>query len=241
MTDTASRRGRLATISAVLVAILSSACCWLPLLLLGLGVSGGVLVTFFAPLRPWLLPVSLVLLAVGWYFTLRPLRTAGSTCATAGEDCCAPGSGNRSGRRFNLTMLVIATVMVGVFAFFPDYLGALLPARAVTPAAADDLTTTIAIEGMTCSACEIHVRKQLEKVPGITVDKVDYASGRAVVHATGAVPDSLLQEAVEKAGYRWAGNLSGDSIGYRQGKTLEENGQEIPGDIIDQEMRGQDQ
>ncbi len=204
MTGDEQKRGRLATVGAVIAAVLSSACCWLPLLLLGLGVSGGVMASTFASLRPWLLPLSLVLLAVGWYFTLRPAH--GTACATDGDDCCAPQAELRPGRRFNLTMLVIATVMVGTFAFFPNYLGALLPSA--TPAVADQtVTTVLGIEGMTCAGCEVHVEKRLEEIPGVAVEDVDHATGRAVIHSTAAVPDSLLEQAVEKSGYRFTGKI----------------------------------
>lgn len=202
MTDKTQNTGRTATVGAVIAAVLSSACCWLPLLLLAFGISGGVMAGIFDSLHPWLLPVSLVLLAVGWYFTLRPVH--GTACATDGEDCCAPSSGRAPGRRFNLTMLVIATVMVGAFAFFPNYLGALLPGDS-TAAGPTGLTTIVGVQGMTCSGCEVHVRKQLEEIPGVTVESVDHEQGRAVIRSGAAVPDSLLEAAVDRAGYRFTG------------------------------------
>ncbi len=159
----------------------------------------------FESLRPWLLPLSLGLLVVGWYFTLRPMRPAGTASATDGQDCCAPRVGPRPGRRFNLTMLVIATLMVGAFAFFPNYLSALLPSSPATAAADQKITTVLTIEGMTCSGCEVHVEKRLREIPGVTVERVDYAAGRAVIHSATVVPDSLLDEAIAKAGYQFTG------------------------------------
>ncbi len=48
----AARKGTVATVSALLIAVISSACCWLPLLLLAFGLSGGVVAASFESWRP---------------------------------------------------------------------------------------------------------------------------------------------------------------------------------------------
>lgn len=56
---------------AVLMSVIASACCWLPLLLMGLGISAVGASTFFASYRPVLLPTTFLLLAGAWLFTYR--------------------------------------------------------------------------------------------------------------------------------------------------------------------------
>ena len=57
-------------IGSTLAAFVASLCCLGPLLLGGIGL-GAALVATFAPLRPYFLALSTVLLALGFYFVYR--------------------------------------------------------------------------------------------------------------------------------------------------------------------------
>jgi hypothetical protein len=59
----------LATLAALFVAIVGSACCWLPLLLIAFGFSAVGVTSFFEQYRPYFLIVAFALLALAWYFT----------------------------------------------------------------------------------------------------------------------------------------------------------------------------
>ncbi len=201
-----ARKGTLAVWGAMLVAVVSSACCWLPLLLLVFGISGGVVSAKFDALRPVLLPITFVLLALGWYFTLKPVRTSGNgTCATTGdggESCCPPKQAGRfSVRKFNLGMLAVATMMTFAFAFFPNYLGAMVSVSSDVGETAGQ-TVVLGIEGMTCAGCEVHVGKSLESVDGVVVTDVDHVSGSATAKVPVGTDEDLLRKAVEGAGYK---------------------------------------
>jgi copper chaperone CopZ len=84
----------LATLGAVFTAILGTACCWLPLLLIAFGFSAAGVGSFFEQSRPYFLAVAFALLAVAWYFTYRGAigrtraRLRGKS-APAVEACCA--------------------------------------------------------------------------------------------------------------------------------------------------------
>jgi copper chaperone CopZ len=122
----------LATLGAVFTAILGSACCWLPLLLIAFGFSAAGVGSFFEQYRPYFLTATFALLGVAWYFTYRAsigragVRLMGkevpvpaeaccaseapsvahSCCATEPEPepegCCAPGAKTIAGRRFTM-------------------------------------------------------------------------------------------------------------------------------------------
>lgn len=86
----------LATLGAVFTAIMGSACCWLPLLLIAFGFSAVGVVSFFEQYRPYVLTATFTLLGVAWYLTYR--TTIGRTWARllgkpalvpAVEACCA--------------------------------------------------------------------------------------------------------------------------------------------------------
>jgi len=196
--STEHRTGFLATAGAVVTAILSSACCWLPLLLIAFGASAAGVSSFFEAYRFWFLGATALLLATGFYLTyFRKGKCApGSSCAT-------PKAGVR---KFNKVMLWVATAMVLVFGFFPNYVPILL--RGTETDRMESLPSgrreTFAIDGMTCEACAITLGKQIRKVPGVGGTEVDYEKGEAIVIVPhGAeLPREEIIRAVEAAGYR---------------------------------------
>jgi copper chaperone CopZ len=61
----------------------------------------------------------------------------------------------------------------------------------------------LAIHGMTCNSCALHVEKALERVSGVEHVRVPgWESGRAQVTAAGEVEAEELAAAVRKAGYK---------------------------------------
>jgi copper chaperone len=59
---------------------------------------------------------------------------------------------------------------------------------------------TLAIEGMSCSHCVMHVKNALTEVSGVESAEVDLAKKSAVVEG-GALDDDALKAAVAEAGY----------------------------------------
>lgn len=60
---------------------------------------------------------------------------------------------------------------------------------------------TILIGGMSCGHCVMAVRKELEKIPGITVREVSVGSAR-ILFQSGEVAPEAVDRAVATAGYR---------------------------------------
>ncbi|KLO23210.1 copper chaperone CopZ [Marinitoga sp. 1197] len=56
----------------------------------------------------------------------------------------------------------------------------------------------IIIEGMTCDHCVMHVKKELEKISGLKILKVEI--GKAIIEGEN-LDDNLIKEAVDEAGY----------------------------------------
>lgn len=181
------------TVGAVLAAILASACCWLPLALLGTGVGALGVSSFFEAYRPVLLGSSGVLLAIGFYTVyLRPRCAPGDACAVP----------NRRIQRSNRVILWVATVVAILSATFPDYVGWFLGGTESTVAAAPGSPRTYAIEGMTCEACATHLRTAIDDLPGVRSAEVSFEEGRARVWFDERADDEAITRAVELAGYR---------------------------------------
>lgn len=189
--------GAVAQIGALMSAIVASACCWLPLLLIALGISGGALSATFEAWRPVFLPVTFLLLGMAFYFTYRipkGMTASGSDTGAAGDACCSvPDQGvaqeccppaNAKGitlKKVNKVMLWIVTGLVLAFAFFPNYVGYLLAGEDELAARNDLSKVVLAIEGMTCEACAASIEDALRKVPGIAAAEVNYERREAVV------------------------------------------------------------
>lgn len=185
-------------VGAVIAAALSSACCWLPLVLVAFGVSAAGVSGFFDAYRPWLLAATAGLLGAGFYFAYFR-RTA----CTPGQVCATPSSRRWSGPR---VLLWLAAVITLTLAAFPNYVGRLL-ARGDTHSPvtlAGRTSMEFSIEGMTCAACAAGLETRLRKLPGVSAAAVDYPRRRAWVAASSATPalQSAIQREVEAAGYR---------------------------------------
>jgi copper chaperone CopZ len=207
----ANRTGMLAAGGSVASAVLSSACCWLPLLLLAFGASAGGLAGVFESVRPYFLIAAVFFLGVGFYF------------AYFRKPACRPGDGcaspNPRVRAFSRRILWVATTLVVAFALFPYYSPALIRAFAKpatdapvssesdSPAlTADRVTRDYSIDGMTCDACAATLEVKLAKLPGVAEVHVSYPNRRATIVSTVDKPDeATVRQAVEQAGYKMAG------------------------------------
>ncbi len=197
--DRSRNTGLWATTGAVVSAILSSACCWLPLLLIAFGASAAGVAGFFEAYRPYLLGATGLLLTSGFYLVYFRKETCGPD-----EACAAP---NPRLQRFNAIMLWVATAVVLAFTLFPSYVGYLLgggtpPTSVAEPTSGN--SRLFQIEGMTCEACAVTLREQLGKVPGVARAEVSFETKTArVFFAEGQEPPSeeALLAAIQEAGY----------------------------------------
>jgi copper chaperone CopZ len=188
-----------ATGGAVLSAVLSSACCWLPLLLLAFGASAVGFSGMLKAYRPFFLVGAGGLLALGFYLVYfrRENCVQGSTCATLSTKVA----------RINKVMLWVAAAVVLAFGSFPRYVGYLLgggdqPARS---AVTSGPSRFYHIEGMTCEACAANLKAMLGGLPGVARAEVSYGAktARLVLDHAGTPPsDADVQKVIEGAGYR---------------------------------------
>ncbi len=184
-------------IGSTVAAFVASLCCLGPLVLGGVGL-GAALVATFAPLRPYFLAVSAILLAAGFYFVYRKPKVSP---ACEGE-VCAPD--NRT-HRMAKPLLWLATVAVAALAFFPSYGVKLVGTRTTAaPAAAVAFETVeLKIAGMDCEVCASVIQRKLLETPGVVQAEVHYPAGNATVKYDPArTAPGRLVEAVSTTGYR---------------------------------------
>ena len=204
--------------TAVVGAILASACCIGPVLLAGLGLGAAGFGTALAPYRPYFLIFSAGMLALAWRRVLRSRPTGTSAGEGPSSAACCPATSVR--RRNIIVMSAVTVIALGLMAF-PLLAGALASARsqrepAITPVdTANGETVHLSIAGMTCEGCTVNVRKALQAVPGVIRAQIDLEGGSAVVLAHRS-PTLIrqLEQAVAEAGYRaTAASSSGGPAG----------------------------
>lgn len=196
------RGEKVAKIGTIISAIMASACCWLPLVLLAVGVSGAGIAATLETYRPLFMVVTFGFLGAAFYFTYRPKKAA----AAAGHDCCAPEpTGNR---RFNMmalnkVMLWVVTVLAVAFLFFPSYVGLLFGTGDHAVVTEDMNWAVFQIEGMTCEGCATTVAQAIRQVPGVMAVEVSYEKRLAIVgmELGNPIPKEEILVALKKAGY----------------------------------------
>ena len=62
-------------------------------------------------------------------------------------------------------------------------------------------TQDLTIEGMSCGHCVMHVKKELSKVSGLTIENVEIGKARVQYDEAKVTPDQI-SKAIEEAGYR---------------------------------------
>lgn len=184
----------------MIAAIAASLCCIGPLVavLLGLGAFGAA--ATFESLRPYLIGLTALLLAVAFYLIYRRRRCEDGSCEM------------RSPSRASKITLWLATAAVIAFAAFPYYSWAFIRASAQKNAGdvqnSRDAMAVVQVSGMTCDACAIEIESMLAKAPGVKSADVSYEQARALVFYDPAQTNiDAIRAAINSTGYK-AGDIS---------------------------------
>ena len=204
-------------VGAVLFAIVASACCWLPLLLVALGTSSQALASQFEPWRPVLLPITFWLMAMAFYFDYRKPMPVGATIEASGTQdscrasptagdpsCCSnTNSKDKSVKRASNVALWLVTLLVLAFSLFPNYLAVIAGASQTHVNPEGPQWESVRIEGMTCEACAITLETHLKRLPVIAAALVDYKTSQARLDLqAGRISDKKVTlKGISDAGY----------------------------------------
>lgn len=185
--------------AGVLSAIAASLCCITPVVALLAGSSSiGANFSWIEPARPYLIGLSIAVLAFAWYVKLKPAKTndMDCNCETTKKASCFHSK----------TFLGIVTVFAILMMAFPLYAKMLTPkpkAQATMLAAVDNKQQVkFTIQGMTCSGCELEVNNELAKVNGVIAYKTSYVTKSTLVTFDKSKVDvKTIEAAINKTGY----------------------------------------
>ena len=203
-------KDRLVLSGSVLAVVVASLCCIGPLVAALLGLGAFSAAAAFEPVRPYLLGLTALLLAAGFYLTYRrrDVRCEDGTCTV------------QRASRTSKVLLWIVTFVVTAFAASPYWSAALLRAASPSnapPVAADarsiESKVTITVNGMTCDACAAIVDRALAKTPGVVAAQVSYQNGQAnVVYDSETIDLDGIRGAIDGTGFK-AGPVIADPGG----------------------------
>lgn len=188
------------TSAGLLSAFAASLCCITPVIALLAG-SSSIAANFswIEPARPYLIGLSIGVLAFVWYVKLKPTKSTDRDC-----NC---ETTKKTLFLQSKTFLSIVTVFAILMMTFPWYAKVFYPkpkVQAATVAVVDNKQQVkFTIQGMTCEGCEEHVNNELSKVNGVIAYKTSYASENSLVTFDKSKVDvKAIEAAINKTGYK---------------------------------------
>ncbi len=186
--------------AGIFAALAASLCCLTPLIALLAG-SSSIAANFswIEPARPYLLGLSIAVLAFAWYLKLKPARTTDMDC-----NCEIT---KKTSFLQTKTFLGIVTVFAILMMTFPLYAKVFYQKpevhAATITAFENKYQVNFTIQGMTCAGCEEHVNTELSKIKGVLAYKTSYASKNSLVSFDKTKVDvKTLEAAINKTGYK---------------------------------------
>ena len=187
------------TSAGVVSAFAASLCCITPVIALLAG-SSSIAANFswIEPARPYLLSLSIAVLAFAWYLKLQPTK--------ANDINCNCETTKKASFFQTKTFLGIVTVFAFLMMTFPLY-AIMFYSRPKAQAAAfavldNKQQVKFTIQGMSCAGCELEVNNELSKVNGVIAYKTSYATKSSLVTFDKSKVDAkAIEAAINKTGY----------------------------------------
>ena len=186
--------------AGLLVAITASLCCITPVLALISGVSGfAATFSWMEPLRPFMIGLTIAVLAFAWYQKLKPKSTE--------VDCaCEPGEEEKTPFMQTKNFLGMVTIFAGLMLVFPYYSSIFYPEvtkNVVVTDAFEVRKIRLEVAGMTCTSCEESINHAAMKVAGVVTAKADYDKGEAIISFNEATSSQQeVIDAINATGYK---------------------------------------
>jgi copper chaperone CopZ len=186
------------TSAGLLSAMAASLCCITPVVALVAGSSLAANFSWLEPVRPFLVGLSIGVLALAWYIQLKPHRKINKDCCETTKD---------SSFLQSKTFLGIVTLFAFLMMTFPLYANLYYPKAKTLVSTIIQTNKTqqvkYTIQGMTCAGCEVHVNKELLKENGVLAYTTSYTSRSSLVSFDYSKTSiKALEAAINRSGYK---------------------------------------
>jgi len=184
-------------ITGIFAAFGASLCCITPVLAVLAGSTGmASSFSWMEPFRPYLIGLTVLVLAYAWWDKLKPIPKD--------IDCSCEVEGSAS-FWYSKKFLAFITVFAAAMLSFPSWGDSLIKNTQPRVLVVDEkniLKNTIAIEGMTCAACEVTVEKVGGGVEGVISIKASALNKHAIIQFDKSKTDiDTIIHAIETTGY----------------------------------------
>jgi len=189
--------------AGLLTAATASLCCITPVLALISGTTGlASTFSWMEPFRPYLIGITVLVLAFAWYQKLKP--------KTQEEIDCACDEDEKPSFFKSKTFLGIVTIFSVFMLAFPYYSKIFYPDNKkdiVIVSQSDIQTVNFDVKGMTCASCEEHVKHAVNKLEGIVNVEAFYKNEKAEVKFDNSKTSKEdIEQAINSTGYKVINN-----------------------------------
>ncbi len=185
-----------AAFTGLFAAIATSSCCIPSLIALIEGVGGSAsALSWMEPFRPYMIVFAILAIGYSWYNYLKSKKDNDCGC-----DIEKPKWFQTKGFLIAITLFAILSISFPYYAyiFYPDN-----KKEVVVVNLSDIETVNFNVKGMTCTACEIHIEGEVNKLEGIVTVKASYDKGNTYIeYDKTKVTNKNLKNAILKTGYK---------------------------------------
>jgi mercuric ion transport protein len=182
----------------LLSATAASLCCLAPVISLLTGMTGlTARVSWLAPVRPYLIVLSIIFLAFAWYQRLKPAK----------ENCNCSHPPNKSWFQsiYFLAGISLISILIILLPLNFQKQNTTTPSSIVTPTAIHQVVYSI--KGMGCAECEPEVENEVKKLPGIYSVKASCIHKNAIIRFDSTkISQENIVSAINHTGYEVQGN-----------------------------------
>jgi len=186
-------------ITGVLAAIGASLCCITPVLAVLAGSTGmASSFSWMEPFRPYLIALTVFVLAYAWWDKLKPQKQ-GLECA------CEPDEEGNVSFWYTKRFLAIVTIFSAVMLSFPYWGDTFISSnkQAIAIEKQNVQNIEVAIEGMTCKACEATIEKVVLETGGVGSVKASSEKKNALISFDKTKIDrETIAKAIATTGYK---------------------------------------
>jgi len=182
--------------AGLLTALASSLCCITPVLALISGTSG-IASTFswMEPYRPYLIGLTVLVLAFAWYQKLKPKKEIDCDCETDEKPSFIQS-------KFFLAIVTLFAIVMTAFPYYSSVFYDDNKKEVIVVDKSNIKKINIDVNGMTCTTCEEHINHSVNELNGIININSSYENGNSEIEFDNSKTTiEEIEKAINKTGY----------------------------------------
>lgn len=186
-----------AAYTGLFAAVAASSCCIPPIIALIAGVGGSAsMLSWMEPFRPYLIGLAIIAIGYAWYNFLKPKNADDCGC----EVDAKPKWFQTKGFLVGITLFAAASIA------FPYYTSIFYPnnkKEVIVLSKSNIQTVNFNVKGMTCAACEEHVKHTVNELNGIVNVDASFDKAKAEVKFDNTKTSKEdIEKAINSTGYK---------------------------------------